>query len=286
MKNNDRRHLNLLCDISDLATLLIGSENIKIFFQQTVELVARHLDADACSIYIFDDSSQRLVLEASMGLNPESMQIRIKIGEGLVGTTFERLKPLRVGYISDYQNHKSFNKSQKDPLNSFLAAPILRREEKIGVLVVQHKRRNYFNLVDVMAMRAIASQLAGAIGNARLLSDRIVMKEKPPHDHKILKRLEHIKGDIASQGYAFAPATIFNKRLGALASIEIDPDSEYSLKDFFQAIQATTTQIQEYQHHFSQRLPESASLIFTAHLMILKDLQFSGRMENLILTRQ
>jgi hypothetical protein len=49
MKKKGRRHLHLLCDISELAALLIGSENIESFFQQAVEMVARHMSSrDGC----------------------------------------------------------------------------------------------------------------------------------------------------------------------------------------------------------------------------------------------
>jgi phosphotransferase system enzyme I (PtsP) len=160
-KKKDHRHLNLLFDISELAVLLTGSENIKDFFHQTVELVARHMDADACTIYLLDETSKELVLEAGIGINPVTIwQERIKIGEGLIGTTFEKLKPLNEGYVGGHPNLKY---SKEDLFNSFLAVPIIRCEEKIGVLAVQHKQRNYFDGMDVLAMRAIASQLAGAV---------------------------------------------------------------------------------------------------------------------------
>jgi phosphotransferase system enzyme I (PtsP) len=283
MKKKDRRHLNLLCDISELAALLMGSENIQSFFQQTVELVARHMDADVCSIYLFDDVSRELVLEATIGLNPEAIgQIRMKIGEGLVGTVFEQLKPLNEGYASGHSKFKYFKEAREDPFDSFLAVPILRGEEKIGVLVVQHRMRNYFDGLDVMAMRAIASQLAGAVGNARLLVGHTRPREERPTGRRFPKHLEHVTGVIVSHGCTFAPATTFDKRKSTLDSMTIDLNSAYTLKDFLRAIKATASQLQDLQYRFLQRLPESVSLIFTAHLMILKDVRFAGEMENLI----
>ena len=59
-----------------------------------------------------------------------------------------------------------------DSFDSFLAVPVHRGAEKIGVLVVQHQEQDYFDEIDVMAMRAISSQLAGAIGNASLLMEQ------------------------------------------------------------------------------------------------------------------
>lgn len=283
MKKKDRRHLHLLCDISELAALLIGSENIESFFQQAVEMVARHMEANACSIYLLDENSEELFLKATIGLNPEAVgQIRMKIGEGLVGATLQKLKPMREGSAGRHPKFNYFKEAQEDPFDSFLSMPVQRGEEKIGVLVVQHQKRDYFDEVDVMALRAISSQLAGVIGNARLLMEQNQQRAQKTSNYQISPRLRMIKGQVASPGYAFAPATMFDKSHGALVSVEIDTETKYSLSDFHQAVQSTADQLNDLQYRFAQRLPESASLIFTAHLMILKDLRFAGEMEKLI----
>ena len=95
VKSKNRDHLNLLCDIGELATLIIGSTDIQGFLQQTVEMVARHLNADVGSIYLYDDTTFDLVLQATVGLNPSAVgRVRMKSGEGLVGKTFESLRPI------------------------------------------------------------------------------------------------------------------------------------------------------------------------------------------------
>jgi phosphotransferase system enzyme I (PtsP) len=285
MNRKDHQHLNLLCDVSELVALIAGSDNIGNFLQRTVEMVAGQMNADVCSIYLFDDNSQELVLKATTGLNPEAVeQIQLKSGEGLVGLTFEKLQPLNVGYAGAYPNFKYFMEAREGLFDSFLGVPIMRGEEKIGVLVVRHKSRNYFDDIDVMAMRATASQLAGAIGNARLLVGHIHRRHRYGSHEQVVDQLEVVEGEAVSDGLAFAQATIFDKRYSAWGSIETDTDSQFSLANFQHAIQATADQLQDLQYRFSKRLPESAALIFTAHLMILKDARFTGQMENLIKT--
>jgi phosphotransferase system enzyme I (PtsP) len=86
MKQKDRHHIHLLCDISELIVLLSGSEDIENFLQRMIEMVARHMDADVCSIYLYEEKSKELVLKATIGLNPGAIgHVRMKIGEGLVG---------------------------------------------------------------------------------------------------------------------------------------------------------------------------------------------------------
>ena len=73
MNKKSHDHLNLLCDIGELAALLAGSQTIENFLQRTVEMVARHMNADSCAIYLFDEASNELVLQAmELGGEPKS----------------------------------------------------------------------------------------------------------------------------------------------------------------------------------------------------------------------
>ncbi|MGD1969063.1 MAG: phosphoenolpyruvate--protein phosphotransferase [Desulfobacterales bacterium] len=284
MKNHeDHHHLHLLCDISELATLLTASEDIEIFFQHTVEMITRHMNADVCSIYLFDEMSKDLVLDATKGLNPAAIgTVRMKIGEGLVGTTFSKLEPLNVGSASSHPRFKYFKEAGEDSFHSFLAVPIVRGDEKIGVLVVQHKDCDYFDDMDVRVIQGIASQLAGAVGNARLLIETSLQRNGHPRRYQPEQPLRFLKGKMAAGGHAFAPAFVFDKSHAKLLDENSDEKADHSLADFQRAIQATAGQLKQYQQRFARRLPESAALIFSAHLMILKDIRFMQEMEKRI----
>lgn len=283
MKRSNRDHLNMLCDIGELADLLTGSEDIFTFLDRSVEMVARHLDADASSIYLYDQKSSDLILFATLGLNPKAVgTVRMKIGEGLVGTTIEKRRPVFEGRASANPRFKYFKEADEDRFESFMAVPIQRGEEKIGVLVVQHEQENFFLKSDLNALRAAASQLAGSIESARLMMELHKGNEKDVSQE--LDDLRIIKGETASHGFAFAPVVIYKKTQGALLSEQTShpEDANYSLADFLEAVQLTTRQLKEMETGFAARLPESASLIFTAHFMILKDPSFTQKMGDLI----
>jgi phosphotransferase system enzyme I (PtsP) len=124
MTPKNRDHLNLLCDIGELANLIIGSTDIRGFLQQTVEMVARHLNAHVGSIYLYDDTTHDLVLQATIGLNPSAVgRIRMKSGEGLVGKTFESLQPICEACASRHPGFKYFEEADEDLLNRFLQSP-------------------------------------------------------------------------------------------------------------------------------------------------------------------
>jgi phosphotransferase system enzyme I (PtsP) len=79
-------HLRLLCDIGELNWIFSDSQSTKAFLQRIVTIVADHMQAEVCSIYLYDDRKEELVLKATRGLSPESVErVRLKLGEGLVG---------------------------------------------------------------------------------------------------------------------------------------------------------------------------------------------------------
>ena len=154
--NPKHQHLALLCDIGELANLISESKDIDSFLQQAVQLVACNLNADVGSIYLLDPANEELVLKATIGLNPQSVgRIRMKIGEGLVGWTMASMRPLCEGSASQHPRFKYFEASGEERYKSFLSVPISLANDKIGVLVVQHADKDYFNPSDVMAMREI-----------------------------------------------------------------------------------------------------------------------------------
>jgi phosphotransferase system enzyme I (PtsP) len=277
MKKKGRDHLNLLCDIGELAALLTGSENIESFLQHTVTMVSGHLGADVCSIYLFEEQSKELILKATIGLNPKAVgRIRMKPGEGLVGTTLQEMKPVLEASAGRNPKFKYFEEADEERFESFLAVPIQRGVEKIGVLVVQHETRDYFDQTDVRTLRATASQLAGAIENARLLMNLNQLGAKPPGT--VLESLRFVKGKAAAGGVAHAPATVFERSHGSLIAFDSESNKVFNLEDFYHAIETTADQLKDLQARFSESLPESASLIFTAHFMILKDERFISEM--------
>jgi phosphotransferase system enzyme I (PtsP) len=261
-----------------LANLVSQSQDTQGFLQSTVELVSRHLDAEVCSIYLSDEFSGDLILKATVGLNPRAVgQVRMKPGEGLVGTAFETLQPIREARAQEHPRFKYFKEADEDRFNSFLAVPIYRGVQKIGVLAVQHEQEGYFTEIDTMALRASASQLASSLENVRLLMDLGVIHGEEVSGPHIFETLKFIKGQTASEGFASGPSTLFKKSHVALLSEDYNREHFYSVENFRMAVKKTSEELMSLQSRLAERLPESASLIFTAHFMILKDHKFMNQ---------
>ena len=274
MRNKGRDHLSLLYDIGELSGLIRESTDIPNLLDRTVTMIAQHLQAEVCSIYLYDEEKHELVLKATKGLNPEAVEkVRMAFGTGLVGATLEGLEPVIEGDATRNPRFKYFAEAHEEAFRSFLSVPIQQGEVRIGVLVVQDSAPDYFDAADIRTLRAVASQLAGVLENVRLLMDLRRREDAP--ERAVKADMSFIRGQAASPGFACGPAVVFDRSHVRLLETGDVPD--VTEDDFHRAVAATARQLEQLQERISERLPESASLIFSAHFMMLKDARFTDR---------
>ncbi len=278
-------HFGLMADIGEISALLSDSPDLQGFLDRTVRMVAKHLHAQVCSIYLYDEDSRVLTLRATYGLSDQSVgHIKLNLGEGLVGKALKELRPICVAHASAHPDYKYFPEAGEEPYDAFLGVPILRGVDRIGILVVQRQARDRFSNVEVMAMRALTSQLATAIETARTLLHIAV----PAHAKAVEAVREQsffVNGSSASPGYAYGRSIPFLRRpveriLGVSREHESVAGDGGAALD--RAIAATLAQLDGLQVALGQKLPEVASLIFEAHMMMLKDRAFVGTMREQI----
>ncbi len=280
-------NVDLICDISELAGLFERSHSLNDFLQSAVSVVAYHMRAAVCSIYLYDEESKILRLAATQGLRADSVgKVSLKLGEGLVGTALKELKPICEGHGSRNPHFKPIADIFEEQYEAFLAVPIVRGAARVGVLVTQDPQPNYFHENDVKALRAIASQLAVVIENAKLLMSLHEAQQQtvPGKEAQAsLNDVKFLKGTSASTGVVVGEAVIIDGHAyDVLTAAADDDDAPFTLADFQQALKETEEQLTQLQVTMDERLSDVASLIFNAHLLILKDTGFSGAMQKLI----
>ena len=275
-------HLKLLCDIGELNWIISDRASTKAFLQRIVGIVATHMQADVCSIYLFDEGKCELVLKATKGLHPDSVErVRLKLGEGLVGLALQELQPVCEPVASTNPHFKFFPGILEERYESFLVVPILRETARIGALTVQRQKDYPFGDQDVLALRAVASQLANIIENARLLFS-LQEASRGAEAGDDLGDLRLIKGRIASEGFALAEAVVVDKERFLGQVLSLDVDRTYTADDFRRAVAVTDSQLRNVQRLVGEKLSEDASLIFASHLLMLRDRSFFGAITNLI----
>jgi len=274
-------NVDLICSVGELAGLFEKSTSLENFLQTVVRIVAYHMRAAVCSVYLFDEETQELVLTANQGLDIKKA-IRLKLGEGLTGTALKELRPIREGDAARNPRYKFIPGISEEKYRAFLAVPILRGIARVGVLVVQDPVENYFDENDTKALLAIAAQLATTIENAKLLialhgkGDQTV--ETSSGKTALPVNLKFIKGQPGARGYAVGQPTIF----GAGGDVFVLDDSTDAAngteQDFLRALEKTEQQLEALQLSMQELLADVASMIFSAHLLMVKDPKFSGDM--------
>ena len=282
-----KRNVDLVCDIAELISLAQGGRDRKELLQKVVTSVAGHMHADVCSIYIYEEDSKELTLRATQGLDTTAIgKVSLRLGEGITGRAVRELRPICVGTASQSSSYKFFPGIHEEDYEAFLAVPILRGLRRIGALVVQAGEANYFTPNDVKALRAIAAQLATMIENVQLLSEareEAAAAANAPVQKKVLTE-SIIRGRSASTGTARGRAFTLDSVNAESCSLPDPAAVPHTAEDFADAVEKTADQIDKLQRQMSEDLADVAVLIFSAHLLILEDEQFTGRIGNLIQT--
>ena len=266
----------LLYDINELNHLFRDSASVETLLNKAVEMVAERTQSAVCSIYLYNPEKRELTLRATRGLNPESVgRVRLKLGQGLTGLALKEMRTICETDASRNPNYQFFPGTFEERYNAFLAVPIARGLSKMGVLVLQRNADHCFSEPDTTALETVASQLGNIIENAQFIMG---IHEPPQEKPKGLPaELKFIKGKMAAEGFAYAPALILDKQKGLAILLSHDYGRTYGLDEFHEAVARTESQLEELQEMVEHKLSDAASLIFAAHLMILKDQDFVGK---------
>ena len=285
-----RDNVKLICTVAELGSLFTETQSLDGFLDNVVKTVAEHMHASVCSIYLHEEETDDLVLSANRGLSPDSIgNVRLKPTEGITGAAFRELRPIREARASESPYFKFFPGIEEENFEAFLAVPIVRGLTRIGVLVVQHQEAGYFDDNDVKALQAISSQLASTIENTKMflrVRSGLGRRSTPGKTTRERGGVGFVKGQSGGEGIALGPARFYGRMREAdlvdMLQAAGGPES-LSETDFERSLTETERQLEDLQAHMEEQAPDlQASLIFSAHILMLKDPAFCDRVRELI----
>ena len=141
--------------------------------QATLELITRKtaevMGMDSCSIYLFDETGEYLVLKATTGLAPESIgRARLRPGEGLTGWAARMGKPVGVADAARDTRFKYLPETKESVFQSLLAVPLVNQGRVIGAMNVQTRTHHQYGTDEVELLSLIGDLAAGALEKAML----------------------------------------------------------------------------------------------------------------------
>jgi phosphotransferase system enzyme I (PtsP) len=233
-----------------------------------VQLVAKAMDSEVCSVYLLDERNQRYVLMASKGLKNESVGIvSLSTNEGLVGLVGQREE---IVNLEDAASHPRFHylpETGEELYKSFLGVPIMYRRKVMGVMVVQTLELRAYSEAAESFLVTLCAQLSGAIAHAHAVGQVDVFRK--PSTEKSSKMFQGISG---AGGIAIGRAVVFYPPadLSAVPDRQAEDISE-ELTMVQEAIVAVREDIREIDAKMQDSLMSEERALFSVYLRMLDD---------------
>ncbi len=280
--------LDRLTLLADVAEIVSRSHDLDETLTNVVELVAKRLDTDVCSIYLVSAPDMRhLTLRATIGLDRDAVgRVVLAFGEGLVGVAAETQAPVAVRKAREHPRYRYFPETGEERFASLMAAPLIMRGVTIGVLVVQTREERRFDRRDTELFQACAQLLAPIVINAQLLALVGESEDERVRSNESLARsgipvvsgaqrgdrnVEY-RGISTSRGIAIGRVYRLENPLD-LASLEYTPsaDPAEEAQDLFHALHEVRRDLDAARDELGDQFGPDFAAVFHTHIQILED---------------
>src|SRR5262245_28866455 len=156
-----------------LATLYeIGKETASILeldalLHRVAQVVRQVIDYETFGILLLDEARGELVLKEAVSYGAPPEKTRIRLGEGLSGTAALTKQPILVGDVRTDPRYLPLLPETR----SELVVPLVHKDRVVGVFDLESPALDRFTEEHVKVLTPLASQMAGAIENARLYDE-------------------------------------------------------------------------------------------------------------------
>ena len=153
--------LKLLYQVSNVIhSTLDPQEALQLILREAIRLMR----ASSGSVVLVNPTSGILEIQASRGLPPESVKLKLRIGQGITGWVARTGKPARIGDVTKDPHYVML----RPEIRSELAVPLEVRGEVRGVINVDSERVDAFTPEDQQLFEELAVQAAKVIQNTWL----------------------------------------------------------------------------------------------------------------------
>lgn len=241
-------------------------------FEQALNIVVQRtrdvMRVDAVSVYFRDDKTEKLVLMATDGLNPNAIgEIRFNMNQGLVGLVFNQAEAVNINDAHTHPNYCFVTETDENSFHGFLGVPIIQHRQVLGVLVVRQTRQRRFSANDETFLITLAAQLAGAISHAEIKGElNRFLEDIDGHSF-------NMKGLSGSPGIAIGEALVVYPP----ANLEAVPDNiiavdeiDEQIKSFTEAVDHVSREFKELSKKMQGVIPSEELALFDVFGLMLK----------------
>ncbi len=154
--------------LTSLHDVMAAKSSAQQKLDKVVEIIGTALDSEVCSIYLRRDGV--LELFATRGLNQSAVHVtKLAMGEGLTGMIAANTETLNLDEAAAHPDFQYRPETGEEKFHSFAGVPIVRREQAVGVVCVQHADPRKYDDVEIEALQTVAMVLSELIANAGLV---------------------------------------------------------------------------------------------------------------------
>ncbi|MDH4225483.1 MAG: phosphoenolpyruvate--protein phosphotransferase [Deltaproteobacteria bacterium] len=272
----------ILQTLIDISHIITTSHNLDETLGQTVMVIARRMEVDVCSIYLYDENLQVLVLKATHGLNPEAVgHVSMPVREGIIGMVMEECTPLNLLDVSKHPRYKFFPSINEERLSSLCAVPLIEYRKPLGVLAIQNQEHRRFTPDEENLLITIASQISGLISKALLVA-RMQREAEKPAPRRNPREPARLEGIPIAPGVAQERVVVLNRGRLDEPPYTSGKTVEEEKRLLANAINQSVNEILALIQDVTSRLGERDAAIFHSHLLFLEDRGFNHKINKLI----
>lgn len=255
----------MLSTLQHIVQLVNDAANLDEALALVVREVKSAMGVDVCSVYIKDAVAGVNVLRASDGLNPASVgQVRLSLGEGLVGLVATRQEPVNLDNAADHPAYRYFPETGEERYHGFLGVPLVHFRKVVGVLYVLRRTKQRFADDEVAFLVTIAAQLAGTL-NAAVRESAANGLTDDPAVHTGFHQ-----GLAAAPGIAIG-TIVLPLPFASLESVTDRKPQDIAVEEaaFREAVLAVQAELRRDGELMAARLPSEARAIFDVYELML-----------------
>ncbi len=190
---------------------------------ETLDLITRRttevMHVDSCSIYLYNDIGDKMILAASTGLKQEGIgELYLPYGAGLTGWAAEHREAVTVtNAFRDPRFYRVLG-SGESKFPSLMAMPLINRDKVIGAVNVQTRALHPFTEDEVELFGFITELAAAALDKAQLVHSATVQEMH----HRVKNNLQTIAMLLrlqVGQEKTLSPEDILRETINRVLSI-------------------------------------------------------------------
>jgi len=169
-----RNRIEELTAVYSISGLLAGTLDLQQILDRTARMVCEVMKAKACGLRLLDETTGNLALRAVHNLSQEYLNKgRVTVGENPVDAAAVQGQIVQIADAPSDPRTRYPQQAKKEGIVSGLVCGMIYRGKAVGVLRVYTGEPHVFTPFEESLLRAVASQAAAAIVNARLVAETI-----------------------------------------------------------------------------------------------------------------